>query len=745
MVLGIVFPCLSFVHFNKQLNKQSKCSLGALFALVLFILTPTQISWAQATLPVDIQQQLDNINSAGPEDEQKVMAIIEQSDGAMLVKAKLKLASIYRRSSQHELAETLLTELLTNVDTYEKELQISVHRSFATSLRSQNKYAEAASYMESVVLPLAKPDSAQLARAYQSTGVFYRLQMKLLEAKDYYLLALERYQLTKDKKGEADVYASLGVLYEAEGDLVLAAEYQIKALNYFEAKNDINALAFNYFNLGELYYKSNDLDKSLNFYQTALRYDLQLNNLQDVGYDYHRIGSIYLKKTELEKAVDYTEKAIDIFKQHAAYQVLSRSYLQMAEINEQLEDNTARYNNLMLAQKAAELTPSEHQTRQVMHDQGIYYFDIKSYQQAKTRLEKSLEISVKLNLFDDQLEDNELLSKIHQELGEHELAFKHLQDAYTLKQKLDSEQRIKEVERHKRDINLLEEQVKVANLEEQKYQAEQELIDQKAMNIIILFIALFLLILVATAFYILMQKRRLALLEAKLYEDALAQKNQLLADVSHELRTPLTALKLQVDSLRYQLVDDVDLSYQRLSTKITDLNHLISDIYELALTDVDGLSMSLETLDIIPKLNLWQEEFKGYVESSGFEWLFECSIEHATIEVDVDRLKQVCTNLISNSCKYTDKPGTINLKIKIKHNVLTLVVQDTAPGVPDDELDKIFERLYRVEKSRNRSTGGAGLGLAISQNIINAHHGSIVARQSRIGGLAVIVKIPLVH
>lgn len=174
-----------------------------------------------------------------------------------------------------------------------------------------------------------------------------------------------------------------------------------------------------------------------------------------------------------------------------------------------------------------------------------------------------------------------------------------------------------------------------------------------------------------------------------------------------------------------------------------DINRLIADIYELATSDVNGLSFTTEQCDVIPILREWNNEFLQYVEQQGFSWRLCTHVESAQVKIDIDRIKQVLSNLISNSVNYTDKPGEIQLSATIRQESLVLIVKDSAPTVNDEDLEKIFERLYRVEKSRNRQTGGSGLGLAISQNIILAHQGEIFAKKSNTGGLAVIIKLPI--
>jgi two-component system sensor histidine kinase BaeS len=113
------------------------------------------------------------------------------------------------------------------------------------------------------------------------------------------------------------------------------------------------------------------------------------------------------------------------------------------------------------------------------------------------------------------------------------------------------------------------------------------------------------------------------------------------------------------------------------------------------------------------------------------------------LQGDPDRLAQLFANLLENSLRYTDAPGV--LKIDEHHDAhrLTIRFEDSPPGVPDHALERIFERLYRVDSSRNRHLGGSGLGLAICKQIVEAHGGTIAASRAGLGGLLMHIDLPL--
>ncbi|WDE08692.1 hypothetical protein SG34_032800 [Thalassomonas viridans] len=239
-------------------------------------------------------------------------------------------------------------------------------------------------------------------------------------------------------------------------------------------------------------------------------------------------------------------------------------------------------------------------------------------------------------------------------------------------------------------------------------------------------------------------ERKEAIQRAKMMDALMEKKNQLLADVSHELRTPLTALQLRIEALQHKMEEDVEASYDGLMKKVTDINHLIHDIYQLSKSDIGTLSFELKPYSCVELLNEVAEELAGFAHLHGFKWQQHIAVSPLLqLKVDKEKFTQVLHNLTNNSVAYTDAPGTIALTVEVKGEYLNVVIEDSSPGVAEQDMPKIFERFYRVESSRSRATGGSGLGLAICKSIIEAFQGSIDSSNSPLGGLAVEIKLPI--
>lgn len=220
-------------------------------------------------------------------------------------------------------------------------------------------------------------------------------------------------------------------------------------------------------------------------------------------------------------------------------------------------------------------------------------------------------------------------------------------------------------------------------------------------------------------------------------------RRQWVADISHELRTPLAVLRGEIEALQDGVRSPTPQSLSMLHEEVMHLNRLVEDLYQLSLADINALSYRLEPIDLGETLRQAIEPFAGEYAKHGIE--LRCDIPAAAtllVQGDKRRLHQLFGNLLENSLRYTDDGGAIQIRLSTTSDAIAVHFEDTAPGVPPDKLDYLFDRLYRVEASRSRSTGGAGLGLTLCKTIVEAHAGVITARPSTLGGLWIEVNLP---
>ncbi|WP_421865924.1 ATP-binding protein [Motiliproteus sp.] len=212
-------------------------------------------------------------------------------------------------------------------------------------------------------------------------------------------------------------------------------------------------------------------------------------------------------------------------------------------------------------------------------------------------------------------------------------------------------------------------------------------------------------------------------------------------DISHELKTPLTLMRGEIEAVQDGLREMTPATLELLSQDIDRLNHLVDDLKALWQSEPDALQLETAPCRIDQLLRQCLGKFETQLAAQQLK--LSCELE-ADIEIIADqkRLTQVIDNLLTNSLRYTDQPGELKISLKRTNSRIQLCVEDSGPGVGDGDLPRLFDRLYRVERSRNRSLGGFGIGLAICRNIIQAHQGRIEAHHSELGGLRIEIELP---
>ncbi|MEO7325842.1 MAG: ATP-binding protein [Dokdonella sp.] len=213
------------------------------------------------------------------------------------------------------------------------------------------------------------------------------------------------------------------------------------------------------------------------------------------------------------------------------------------------------------------------------------------------------------------------------------------------------------------------------------------------------------------------------------------------ADIAHELRTPLSVLRGEIQALQDGVRAPSAQAFDSLYAESERLGSLIEDLYHLALADAGALEYRFGAIDAVELVHEAIELQRNACTDAGI--VIEPTLASvAHVRGDGRRLAQLLDNLLANARRYTDAPGRIRVELGNSGDRARLIVEDTPPGVAATDRPRLFDRLYRVDPSRSRAAGGAGLGLAICRAIVDAHGGSIETEASPLGGLRVVVHLP---
>jgi signal transduction histidine kinase len=220
-----------------------------------------------------------------------------------------------------------------------------------------------------------------------------------------------------------------------------------------------------------------------------------------------------------------------------------------------------------------------------------------------------------------------------------------------------------------------------------------------------------------------------------------------LANVSHELKTPLTSIQGFAQAIKDGMAgspESVRHSAGIIYAEAERMRRLVSDLLELARLDAGLRMLKRAPVEVRLLLSSLVEKFALRAQERGLMLEARLPAQLPLLEGDADRLAQVFTNLLDNALQHTPGGGRVTLSADMKANELEVVVADTGPGIPAEDIPRVFERFYQVDKSRARPAGGGlGLGLAISREIVEAHHGRIWAESTPGQGARFIVRLPL--
>jgi two-component system sensor histidine kinase BaeS len=213
-----------------------------------------------------------------------------------------------------------------------------------------------------------------------------------------------------------------------------------------------------------------------------------------------------------------------------------------------------------------------------------------------------------------------------------------------------------------------------------------------------------------------------------------------MADIAHELRTPVAVMKGEIEAM----VDGVraadESTLGSLREEAEHLAMMVEDLQILALSDAGALDISKKETDLSELVALAGDSFEMRLSERGIKLETEIATG-CLLACDAHRMRQLLHNLLENCSRYTEDEGTVRLTLECG-DAVAMIVEDSGPGVNDDQMKCLFDRFYRAEHSRARATGGSGLGLAICRNIAEAHGGSMSAAHSPMGGLSIRVILP---
>ncbi|OGN98524.1 MAG: hypothetical protein A2Y58_00110 [Chloroflexi bacterium RBG_13_51_52] len=220
-------------------------------------------------------------------------------------------------------------------------------------------------------------------------------------------------------------------------------------------------------------------------------------------------------------------------------------------------------------------------------------------------------------------------------------------------------------------------------------------------------------------------------------------RRNMVADVAHELRTPLSNLKGYLEAISDGVIKPDKTTIRSLNEEALSLSRLVADLQELSLADAGELKINTQQSDINALIEETVAALQPKATGKKLKLTTNLTAGLPLLNIDAHRIKQVLYNLLDNAIAHTGKNGKITVTVLKQNNAVSISVSDTGEGIPPEELSMIFERFYRVDKSRARTTGGSGLGLTIAKRLVETHGGKISVKSQPGKGSTFTFTLPI--
>ena len=225
-------------------------------------------------------------------------------------------------------------------------------------------------------------------------------------------------------------------------------------------------------------------------------------------------------------------------------------------------------------------------------------------------------------------------------------------------------------------------------------------------------------------------------------EEAERQRRNLTADVAHELRTPLSNIQGYLEAIRDGLVDPTPETIDTIHEQALHLSRLVEDLRLLAQVEAGALRLQLSLTRVEDLLQSSVEAVRPRADAKGLSLSLDVDASLPMLEMDATRISQVIGNLLENAITHTPEGGRVSVLARDSAGAVEVTVSDTGAGIASEDLPRLFDRFYRADPSRDRSTGGAGLGLTIARRLVEAHSGTIEVESELGQGSRFTIRLP---
>ncbi len=551
----------------------------------------------------------------------------------------------------------------------------------------------------------------------------------------------------KDKlsqKNLASINYFYGRAYDHLGDFQTALEYKLKDYQInTKLKVSDNKMASTLYGIADSYNKIGEHQLSYKKFQEALVLDRKTDNKQDIAHSLTKLSYQAYKLKIYDVGIHHAQEAMDIFQSIGNRRNVAWSTHNMA-LNYAGKGNLEKARSLEKSNLIflKNIEKDYHLKTSVWNHLGELNLAIDNPKKALKFAKQALEFGDEDTLRDRRQASLSIIHRAYQKITDFKNAYLVQNKLLALQSKAYKENYSHRLAYLQNTIEAKEKEQKLAEKEQENLLISNELAQQQNQKmgfiiLLVVFVSFSLII------YIKIRQNRVLEQQQRLHlNKLLEQRNQLFSQIAHDLSNPVTIASLHIEAMQHQIIECKPENLSKISEKLTDLNHLVKDLAGLAKLETANFTLNTQetelnsfVTEIQNELTTQETEQKLTIGTNGFNRKFA--------NIDPFRVKQLIANLYSNAKKYTHQNGKIDVYFAACEHHFKIIVQDSAPAVPKEHLERIFDHLFRVPNMSNTETPGHGIGLSIVKQIVDLHKGEINATESELGGLKIEVDLPL--
>lgn len=599
--------------------------------------------------------------------------------------------------------------------------------------------------------------------------VHYKLGHDTLSLKSY-KKSLDLRQQMNDIQGVNGILNNLGNLYNGMGNYPKALDYFFKCLQYDESKHDTIDIAISYNNIGLVYQNMRDYRKSIQYFSKALHLIRGRNQELKEASLLNNLGASYVRESKYDSAIDMIAQSNKIYSKHGLeemkrnnYTNMGMIYMRMGDLNKSLELLHKALSIDQASQNSQYLLSSYINIGKVLYLQGKYNEALHTLKKAeeKLQLQRDLRLANHLML---------AFANLYHQLGDDSKAYNYFTEYYAIKDSIFALDREEISARIEAQYESSKQSARIESLRKDGRIKELE-IERDKNNIMLLWVGIASLVfIVALVTYLMVNRYKTSLL-LKSQNEEIKEKNEIqrivlqqlqrsenelrisndtkdkfFSIIAHDLKNPLLALKsllFSMNNRKEPSFQEMKLINNQLNDSLNDIIFLLNNLLKWSMAQRNQLKPHQETININELIQGIMESHKKACKIKDIRLSHEFNNSDTELLSDRNMLEFMLRNLLSNAIKFTTYGGTISLKNYIKEENYLIEIHDTGIGMPQEEIEKLFQRDHFNSNPGTNNESGSGLGLKLCYEFAKLLHGEIKVESEEGKGSCFTIILPL--